>query len=298
MSRVTVYTTEPCSFCRNAQGAARVARRRVHGDQSLKGPGRTGASSPQRTGMLSFPQIVVDDAPLGGFRELLEADRDGTPGSPARGLTPPQRRAPRLRLAARAHVGPPPRRPQLDHRRRRTPGTARPPRRWTRKASWKEPDTPSGSRKSSIVAPLASIPASSAATTASRSAAAWARVMRPAGRSGWMRAREQRLVGVDVPHARDPALVEQERLDRRAAARATARSRCSAVNASPSGSTPSRAAKKASSASPPSASSPVPKRRGSTKSSVRAVVEAQAHARVRRAARARRRAACRSCAGA
>ena len=30
-----------------------------------------------RTGMMSFPQIVVDDEVLGGFRELLEADRSG-----------------------------------------------------------------------------------------------------------------------------------------------------------------------------------------------------------------------------
>jgi hypothetical protein len=28
--------------------------------------------------MMSFPQIMVDDRSLGGFRELLEADRDGT----------------------------------------------------------------------------------------------------------------------------------------------------------------------------------------------------------------------------
>jgi len=30
-----------------------------------------------RTGQMTFPQIIIEDRPLGGFRELLEADRDG-----------------------------------------------------------------------------------------------------------------------------------------------------------------------------------------------------------------------------
>jgi glutaredoxin len=32
----------------------------------------------ERTGQLTFPQIVVGERSIGGFRELLEADRDGT----------------------------------------------------------------------------------------------------------------------------------------------------------------------------------------------------------------------------
>ena len=29
------------------------------------------------TGQMTFPQVLIGDRPLGGFRELLEADRDG-----------------------------------------------------------------------------------------------------------------------------------------------------------------------------------------------------------------------------
>ena len=32
----------------------------------------------RRTGQMTFPQIVVGERPIGGFRELLEADREGT----------------------------------------------------------------------------------------------------------------------------------------------------------------------------------------------------------------------------
>ena len=31
----------------------------------------------QKTGMMSFPQVVVGDEVLGGFREVLEADENG-----------------------------------------------------------------------------------------------------------------------------------------------------------------------------------------------------------------------------
>ena len=62
--------------------------------------------------------------------------------------------------------------------------------------------------------------------------------------------------------------------------------RCALVKSGPNGSTPSRAAKNASRASPPSASSPVPKRRGSSKISSRPSSSAN---RTRRVARRRRR---------
>ena len=32
----------------------------------------------KRTGQLTFPQIVVGERSIGGFRELIEADREGT----------------------------------------------------------------------------------------------------------------------------------------------------------------------------------------------------------------------------
>ena len=79
------------------------------------------------------------------------------------------------------------------------------------------PRTPSGWRKSSIVAPPAASPARSASGTR-RGQRVALRARERAGAAQRMDPRaEQRLVGVDVAHARDPPLVEQERLDRRAA---------------------------------------------------------------------------------
>jgi glutaredoxin 3 len=74
---VMLYTTEPCGFCRQAKAllASRgVAYREVN---LAKDPvGR--ADLVARTGQMTFPQIVVGDRALGGFRELIEADRAGT----------------------------------------------------------------------------------------------------------------------------------------------------------------------------------------------------------------------------
>ena len=140
------------------------------------------------TGMMTFPQVVIDGEPIGGYQELVAADRAG--GLAALADRRLKRRAARRgRGWQRSHTYVP--RPAARSLRigARSAGTARPRAGGSRKRSWKVPLTPSGSRKSSIVAPLASIPASSDSTTASRSACACARVSRFAGRSGWMRAR-------------------------------------------------------------------------------------------------------------
>ena len=75
-ARVTMYSTDPCSFCANAK--ALLARRGIPFEEinlSKDPAGR--AELVERTGMLSFPQIVVEDEVLGGFRELVIADRSG-----------------------------------------------------------------------------------------------------------------------------------------------------------------------------------------------------------------------------
>ena len=75
--RVTVYTTEPCGFCRQAKTllhARGVDYREVN---LAKDPvGR--ADLVALTGQTTFPQIVIGKRSIGGFRELLEADREGT----------------------------------------------------------------------------------------------------------------------------------------------------------------------------------------------------------------------------
>jgi glutaredoxin 3 len=74
---VTLYTTEPCGFCRQAKML--LQRYGVTYDEVnlVKDPdGR--ADLVARTGQMTFPQILVGERAIGGFRELLEADRDGT----------------------------------------------------------------------------------------------------------------------------------------------------------------------------------------------------------------------------
>jgi glutaredoxin 3 len=75
--KVTVYTTDPCGFCRQAK-ALLESRGVDYVEVSLtKDPdGRAGLV--QRTGQMTFPQIIAGGRVIGGFRELLEADRDGT----------------------------------------------------------------------------------------------------------------------------------------------------------------------------------------------------------------------------
>jgi glutaredoxin 3 len=76
LSRVTVYTTEPCGFCRVAK--ALLTKRNVpfHEVNLAKDPsGR--AELVRITGMMTFPQVVIDDEPIGGYQELVAADRAG-----------------------------------------------------------------------------------------------------------------------------------------------------------------------------------------------------------------------------
>jgi glutaredoxin 3 len=76
MSNVIVYTTEHCSRCTSAK--ALLARREIGYEEInlAKDPdGRAKLS--ELTGMITFPQIVIDGKTLGGFDELLAADRAG-----------------------------------------------------------------------------------------------------------------------------------------------------------------------------------------------------------------------------
>ena len=76
MKNVIVYSTDPCSFCSNAKALLR--QRGIEFDEINLGKDPAGrAELVARTGMMSFPQIIVDDHVVGGFRELLEADRSG-----------------------------------------------------------------------------------------------------------------------------------------------------------------------------------------------------------------------------
>ena len=75
--KVIVYTTEPCGFCRQAK-ALLESRGVDYQEVSLTKDPAGRSDLVQRTGQMTFPQIIIGDRVVGGFRELLEADRDGT----------------------------------------------------------------------------------------------------------------------------------------------------------------------------------------------------------------------------
>jgi glutaredoxin 3 len=75
--KVLLYTTDPCGFCRQAK-ALLESRGVGYEEISLTKDPVGRANLVARTGQLTFPQIIVGDRVVGGFRELLEADRDGT----------------------------------------------------------------------------------------------------------------------------------------------------------------------------------------------------------------------------
>jgi glutaredoxin 3 len=73
---VTIYTTEPCGFCRVAK--ALLAKRNVpYAEINLAKDPDGRAELVRMTGMMTFPQVVIDDETIGGYQELVQADRAG-----------------------------------------------------------------------------------------------------------------------------------------------------------------------------------------------------------------------------
>ncbi|HEY1592327.1 MAG TPA: glutaredoxin domain-containing protein [Solirubrobacteraceae bacterium] len=76
MKSVTVYTTDSCSLCVSAK--ALLERRGIDYAEVNLARDADGRAKLQRlTGMFSFPQILVGEDLVGGFSELLAADREG-----------------------------------------------------------------------------------------------------------------------------------------------------------------------------------------------------------------------------
>lgn len=76
MANITVYTTDPCSFCTRAK--ALLERRGLPYDEVNLAKDPSGrARLVELTGMMSFPQVVVEGDVVGGFMELVQADRSG-----------------------------------------------------------------------------------------------------------------------------------------------------------------------------------------------------------------------------
>jgi glutaredoxin 3 len=76
MKPVTLYTTDYCSFCRSAK--ALLDKRGVSYEEiNLARDADARNKLQEITGMVTFPQIVIGGESIGGFDQLLAADRAG-----------------------------------------------------------------------------------------------------------------------------------------------------------------------------------------------------------------------------
>jgi glutaredoxin 3 len=76
MPQITVYTTDPCSFCGRVKQLL-TKRGLAYTEVNLSKDPEGRAQLVELTGMLSFPQVVIGDEVIGGFLETVEADRSG-----------------------------------------------------------------------------------------------------------------------------------------------------------------------------------------------------------------------------
>lgn len=76
MSEITVYSTDPCSFCARVKGMLEARGVKFTEVNLAKDPeGRVELVS--RTGMMTFPQVLIDGKLLGGFAEVQAAVENG-----------------------------------------------------------------------------------------------------------------------------------------------------------------------------------------------------------------------------
>jgi len=76
MSEIVVYSTDPCSFCARVKGLLQARGVRFTEVDLSKDPqGRVALTG--KTGMMTFPQVVIDGELLGGFTELQAAVESG-----------------------------------------------------------------------------------------------------------------------------------------------------------------------------------------------------------------------------
>ena len=71
-----MYTTEPCGYCRTAK--ALLNKRGIPFEEINLARDPDGrAQLVERTGMMTFPQVIIDGETIGGYTELARADKEG-----------------------------------------------------------------------------------------------------------------------------------------------------------------------------------------------------------------------------
>jgi glutaredoxin 3 len=76
MADVVMYTTDNCPFCIRAK-ALLDARGVAYDEINLERDPDGRAELVAKTGMMTFPQVIIDGEVIGGFQETLAADRSG-----------------------------------------------------------------------------------------------------------------------------------------------------------------------------------------------------------------------------
>jgi glutaredoxin 3 len=93
MKQITVYSTDPCAFCARAKALLKSRGLEFEEINLARDPaGRVELA--QRTGMMTFPQVLIGDQLLGGYTEVQRAADSGEldallAASAAAGQAPP-----------------------------------------------------------------------------------------------------------------------------------------------------------------------------------------------------------------
>ncbi|MDO8210788.1 glutaredoxin domain-containing protein [Conexibacter sp. CPCC 206217] len=76
MAKITLYTTDVCPYCVRAKQLLEKRELAFEEINLARDPdGR--AQLVELTGMMTFPQIVIDGVPIGGYDQLAAADKSG-----------------------------------------------------------------------------------------------------------------------------------------------------------------------------------------------------------------------------
>jgi len=76
MSRVIVYSTDPCPYC--VQAKALLNKRGIAFEEITLGRDPAGREElVEKTGYFTFPQVVIDGTVVGGYTELKAAYKSG-----------------------------------------------------------------------------------------------------------------------------------------------------------------------------------------------------------------------------
>ena len=73
---VLVYTTAHCSFCERVKALLKT-RGIDYREVNLARDPEGREELQRKTGMLSFPQVLIDGELIGGFQETMRADQSG-----------------------------------------------------------------------------------------------------------------------------------------------------------------------------------------------------------------------------